>query len=139
MGRAFPTRDAAKSPGQGRGFDPPFDVRSIPPRGAVATTEAAETVIEAYSEHIHVLADPVVEEGRSGASESVEGVIRVPHEQMVIFYTDGPVRREAIFPAHTDGSAPARRICGDKIYPGDVIEYIKLIAGYSRAALDVEQ
>src|SRR4051812_22511876 len=107
-------------------------------RGAVAT-EPAETVVEANGEHIHVLGDPVVDKSHKARIRNREVVVIVPHEQMVIFNTDRPVRGEAIFPAHTYRSAPARRIRRDQTEPSGVVIHPELIAGYSGTALDVEQ
>src|SRR5262245_66216575 len=60
---------------------------------------AAEAVVEADGDHIHVLADPVGEQGRNGR-ERGEVVVRSPHQQMIVFNNERPNRAEA---QHTVG------------------------------------
>src|SRR5215471_442125 len=101
---------------------------------------AAEAIVDSDSDHVHVLADPVAKYGREARiNPDAEGVVRTPHEQMVVFNTDRPVRREAILKADPHSAAPARVAYRGQADPGDRVQYIKAIAGHSRAALQVEQ
>src|SRR5204863_174349 len=99
----------------------------------------AEAVIDAQGEHVHVLADPVVDYPHKARIDRGEGVVCSSHPQMVVFSTERPVGCKAILKADTHGAAPARRACRNQTEPGGRIEYVKPIAGYSRTALDVEQ
>ena len=68
---------------------------------------AAEAVVEAQGDHIHVLADPIVERTGNERIGDRERIVRVAHEQMVVFDTGRPIRREAILPSNTHGATPA--------------------------------
>src|SRR3981189_1947544 len=58
---------------------------------------------------------------------------------MVVFSTDRPVRCETILKADAHGATPARRTCRNQTDPAGCVEYVKAIAGYSRAAIDREE
>src|SRR5215467_14971962 len=90
-------RAQTRSPGRCRGSSSPEVRRSVTGSNG-RSAPAPEAIVEPYGDHVHVLADPVTEHGRKARIDPHgEGVIRTPHEQMVVFDTDRPVRREAIF------------------------------------------
>ena len=99
----------------------------------------AEAVVEAQGEHVHVLSDPVVERiYEDPRNVHSEGVVRIPHPQMVVFSTERPVGGEAIFKADTQDAASTCRACADQADSGGIVDYVKPIAGDGRATLDVE-
>src|SRR6478736_9090499 len=108
---------------------------------AAVTAEAvtAEAVVEAHGDHIHVLADVIVEKSGPNRIDDRERIVRVTHEQMVVFDTHGPIRREAILDSDTHGATPAGRACRGKFKAGKGVEDAEPIAGHRRAALEVEQ
>src|SRR5580693_8527512 len=71
----------------------------------------AKAVIEAYGDHIHVLADAINRTSNDGVRDG-ERIVRVAHEQVVVFQTDRPVRCEAVLASDTHGPAPAGRASG---------------------------
>src|SRR6478735_7756509 len=66
---------------------------------------AAETVVDPQREQIDILADAVDRIDQKGIRDR-EGIVRVTHEEAVVFDTERPVRREAVFPAHAYGTTP---------------------------------
>ena len=113
--------------------------RSVFRDDRAAVTVTAEAVVEAHGDHIHVLADLIVEKSGINRIDDRERIIRVPHEQMVVFDTHGPIRREAILNFDTHGATPAGRACRGKFKAGKGVEDAEPIAGHRRAALEVEQ
>src|SRR5215471_2366222 len=99
---------------------------------------AAEAVVKAYGDHIHVLADPIKCTSNDGIHDR-ERVVRVTHEQMVVFKTDRPIRREAILETDTDGTTPARRTNRSQTDARQRREDIETIARHRRAALEVQE
>ena len=99
----------------------------------------AEAVVDAQGDHVHVLTDPVVEYACETRVDHGEGVVCISHPQMVVFDTEGPVRRKAVLKSNTQGATPARRTCRDQTDAGEVVAYGKAIVRHRRAALDVEQ
>src|SRR5258705_12782907 len=58
--------------------------------------EAAEAVVDARGDHVHVLADPVVDKSGVNRSEPRERIIGIAHEQVVVFNAERPVRCKAV-------------------------------------------
>src|SRR3569833_3454811 len=104
-------------------------------RGAVA----AEAIIETEGQHVHVLADSGAEDRHSSGSNLAccEGGVVTSHPEVVVFDTERPVRGEAILPADTQGTTPARVFCRGQADPGEVVEYIKTIVRHRGTALHV--
>lgn len=67
---------------------------------------ATEFVVEAQGDHVHVLADPVGRTGKQGVRDR-ERIVRITHEEVVIFDACRPVRREAVLPSNTRGTTPS--------------------------------
>src|SRR3954454_15929490 len=99
----------------------------------------AKSVIHAQREHIHVLADPAVEETNNTQIGSGERIVAIAHEQVVVFNAEGPIRSEAILPSNTHGGAPAGRACRRQFNARSGIEDAKAGVRHRRAALHVEQ
>src|SRR6516165_10191634 len=90
-----------RSPGRCRGSSSPEVRRSVTGSNG-RSAPAPEAIVEPHGDHVHVLADAVTEHGRKARIDpDAEGVVRTSHEQMVVFDTDRPVRREAILKADT--------------------------------------
>src|SRR5215831_6148356 len=109
--------------------------------GRVAAAPAAEAIVDAHRNHIHVLGDMIERTSKKrGDRDSVhERVVRVTHEQVVVFDADGPIRREAVFISDAHGAAPAGGIQRGETNSSGRIEQTKAIACDRRAALEVEQ
>src|SRR4051812_44962438 len=75
---------------------------SVPRNNRVRT---AKTVIHPKRDHIHILADAVDGTGKKRIRDR-ERIVRITHEEVVVFDTERPVRREAVFPTDTDGTTP---------------------------------
>src|SRR4051794_20825996 len=92
-------------------------------------TVAAEAVIQPKRDHVHILADSAAgEDEPCGSNYACECRIVTAHPEMVILDAERPIRREAVFPADTQGAAPARVTCRRKADAGGVVEDIKAIA-----------
>ena len=102
-------------------------------------TEAAEAVVDAQREHIHILGDPVVEEADKTRIGSRERMVPVAHEQVIVFNAGGPIRCEAILPSNTHGATPAGRACRGQFNATGGIEDTKAGVRHRRAALEVKQ
>src|SRR3984893_13338590 len=126
---------AENAPARCRGSSSPE--RSVAGRYWCPVT--AEAVVDAQGDHIHILADPVVEETDKTQIGSRERIIRVAHKQVIVFNTGGPIRCEAILPSNTHGATPAGRACRGQFNAGKVIEDAKAVARHCRAALEVKQ
>src|SRR5581483_9941756 len=131
------TLNPQKSPGRCRGLSSRRGGKSITRchRSAVA----AEAIVKSHRDHVHVLSDPVIEYGRKTRIDHGEGVVRIAHEQMVVFNPHRPVRGETILPADAQCAAPTRAACRDQIDPSDIVEYVEAVASHGRTALDIEQ
>ena len=70
---------------------------------------------------------------------SRERIVRVAHEQVVVFDTGGPIRCEAILPSNTHGTTPAGRACRGQFKASRGIEDAKAGVCHRRAALQVKQ
>ena len=98
----------------------------------------AEAVVEARGDHIHVLADPVV--NKSGRNSGTgERIVGIAHEQMIVLNTERPVWCEAVLKSNTDSAAPAGRACRGQFSAENVLQDAKTIARHRRAALYVKQ
>jgi hypothetical protein len=51
-------------------------------------TVTAEAVVNAQSDHIHVLADPVIEHSGKGGIGYRERIVGITHEEMIVFKTE---------------------------------------------------
>ena len=65
-----------------------------------------EFVVYAKGEDVHILADAVGRADEQGIPDR-EGIVRVTHEEAVVFDTERPVRREAVFPTDAHGTTPS--------------------------------
>src|SRR6185312_7539052 len=99
----------------------------------------AKAVVDAQGDHVHVLADPVVEYAYQACVGHGEGVVGISHPQMVVFSAERAVRGISVLKSDTQGAAPARRSCRDQTDARGVVEYGEAIVGHRRAAFDVEQ
>src|SRR5687767_4455205 len=73
-------------------------------------SRAAELVVEASGDHVDVLANTVGPDRGSRHGDRAGGNqadVTVPHEQMVVFDANRPVRCKAVFEADADRGAPA--------------------------------
>src|SRR6478752_5672982 len=78
----------------------------------------AETIVQPKCDHVHILTDPVAEKGDAPWRDHArEGRVVTPHPEMVVFDAERPIRRETVFPADTEGTAPARVTCGVRPTP----------------------
>src|SRR5207344_3119945 len=91
------------------------------------------------SEHIHVLADPIVEETDKTRIGSRERIVRIAHEQVIVFNTGRPIRCEAILPSNTHGATPTGRAYRGQFNACGGIEDAKAVVYHRRAALEVKQ
>src|SRR5215472_3947444 len=117
---------------------------SLGQRGSVAARQRrrcsppAEAVVEPQRDEVHVLSDPVERTGTDRIDDR-ERVVVVAHEQVVVFDTHRPVRREAILKTDTDRAAPTGRGRRSKAYAGRGAEDVKPVAGDGRAALHIKE
>ena len=97
-----------------------------------------EFVVEAQGDHVHVLADPVVEE-LSTEHCARESVVGSAHEEVVVFETGRPIRREAVLESEPQGAAPASRTCRDNANASDRGVDEGAVVRHRRAALQVQE
>src|SRR5690348_14240779 len=107
-------------------------------RKSVAGAAPAEAVIDPQGDHVHVLADPVERTCHDGIDDR-ERVVRVTHEQVIVFDAGRPIRREAVFKSGAYGAAPAGRTDRCDADASKRREDIKAIARYGCAALQIQQ
>ena len=108
---------------RGQGSASPERTRSV--TGRYWRPVTAEAVVQAHGDHIHVLADPVVEKSGSKRIDGRERIIGIAHEQVVVFNTERPVRCEAVLKSNTHGAAPAGRACRGQFKAGNVSRMLK--------------
>src|ERR1700730_13910492 len=124
-----------KSSGRDRGSSSLRRMKSVTGDDRVAPAKA---VVEAYGDHIHVLADAIKRTGNDGIRDG-ERIVRVAHEQVVVFKTDRPVRCKAVLGSDAHGRTPAGRACGGHTHVSGRGKNVETIARHRRAALQVEQ
>ena len=112
-------------------------------RSVFRNAKNAEAIVEAHREHIHVLADPIERIAKQRVTKDqvriVERFVGVTHEQVVVFETNRPIRREAIFKSDAHSAAPAGRLIRGETKSSHCIKEVKAIARGRRAALQVKQ
>src|SRR3974390_1838682 len=96
---------------KGRHFCRPISWRaSISTRSVFWNARNAEAVVEAHRDHIDVFADPIERIAKQRVTKDQERIVErfvgVTHEQVVVFETNRPIRREAIFKSDAHSAAP---------------------------------
>src|ERR1700726_896480 len=124
-----------KSPGRDRGSSPLRRMKSVTGDDRVTPAKA---VVEAYGDHIHVLADAIKRTTNDGVRDG-ERIVRVAHDKVVVLQPDRPVRCEAVLASDTHDPAPAGRASGSHTHVSGRGKNVKTVACHRRAALHVEQ
>src|SRR5437868_9365406 len=75
-------------------------------RSVLRNHRAAESIVEACGEHIDVLTDTVGTGEQERGRGRDEGQIARAHEEMIVFESQRPVRREGEFAADSDHATP---------------------------------
>src|SRR3569832_170294 len=91
---------------------------------------AAEPVVQASREQVHVLLD-------AGGLDAGEGVVLATQEDVVVLEAERPVRREAVFEAGADRRTPAG-VAGRAEVRSSEADVI-LVVDHGRTALGVQQ
>src|SRR6516164_1868871 len=124
-------------------FLPAYSWRApISTRLVFRNAKNAEAVVEAHRDHINVFADPIERIAKQRVTDQeriVERFVGVTHEQVVVFETNRPIRREAIFKSDAHSAAPAGDLIRGETKSGHCVKEVKAIARGRRAALQVEQ
>src|SRR5215218_10438784 len=93
------------------GARPAFRIRYASSRRSVLPDDrATPAVVDARSDDIDVLADPL--RGEEGAGRVDEGLGAVLHEQVIVLDAGGPVGGEAELEARADRATPAGVVAG---------------------------